>query len=87
MMFTGHVVGEKITAAIESHTGEIPIIIYSCSGGGGDDFTDADGEDFSRTQKHHEYRYKLPYRPTMGGVSARLQCLEMVLLWWSLRHL
>ncbi len=57
MSSMGHVVYEINSRHRKSHTGEKFHWVYSCSGGArmqeGDDFT-ADGEDFSRTQKHHE---------------------------------
>ena len=88
MSSMGHVVGEKITAAIEKATQEkIPIIIYSCSGGARMQEGMISLMQMAKTsaalKKHHEAGQlfiSFLTDPTMGGVSASFAMLGDIIL-------
>ena len=88
MSSMGHVVGEKITAAIEKATKEkIPIIIYSCSGGARMQEGMISLMQMAKTsaalKKHHEAGQlfiSFLTDPTMGGVSASFAMLGDIIL-------
>ena len=88
MSSMGHVVGEKITAAIEKATQEkMPIIIYSCSGGARMQEGMISLMQMAKTsaalKKHHEAGQlfiSFLTDPTMGGVSASFAMLGDIIL-------
>ena len=88
MSSMGHVVGEKITAAIEKATEEkMPVIIYSCSGGARMQEGMISLMQMAKTsaalKKHHEAGQlfiSFLTDPTMGGVSASFAMLGDIIL-------
>ena len=88
MSSMGHVVGEKITSAIEKATQEkMPIIIYSCSGGARMQEGMISLMQMAKTsaalKKHHEAGQlfiSFLTDPTMGGVSASFAMLGDIIL-------
>ena len=57
MASMGEVVGEKIARGVERATKEkLPVIIFTCSGGGRNDFSYADGKDFGSIKKTQRCR-------------------------------
>ena len=88
MSSMGHVVGDKITAAIEKATEEkMPVIIYSCSGGARMQEGMISLMQMAKTsaalKKHHEAGQlfiSFLTDPTMGGVSASFAMLGDIIL-------
>ena len=84
----GHVVGEKVTRAIEKATErKLPVFLFCCSGGarmaGGNRVTDADGKTSAAIKRHGEagllYATILT-DPTTGGVTASFAMLGDVIM-------